>query len=203
MVVKASMMHLAIVETPVRLAKDGRSRPPHLKTWRDGWRHLRFLLLHSPEWLFLYPGLALVSLGLLGCALLTQGEVQLTPAIALDVHTLVVACFAILIGVQLVMFSALARRYGMMEGFLPRTANVHKIVLGMTLERLLRGALVILLLGVGGAVWETALWARSGFGPIMYNDVMRVLVPSLTAIAVATQLGASAQLATVFTIRRG
>lgn len=203
MVVKASMAGLAMVEVPTTLSPDGRSRPPHLKTWRDGWRHLRFLLLHSPEWLFLYPGLGLIGAGVAGCALLSQGEVRLTPTVSLDIHTLVVACFAILIGSQLVMFSALARRYGVMEGVLPRTANVDKIVLGMTLERTLLGALALVLAGCGGAAWETFAWARSGFGPIMYNDVMRVLVPSLTAIAVGIQMAASGLLASVFTLRRG
>ena len=119
MVVKAPLFGLTIAETPTTLKPDGRSRPPHLKTWRDGWRHLRFLLQHSPKWLFTYPGLVLLTAGVVGAAALSRGPVHVTPAIELDVHTLVAACFAMLIGVQMLMFGALARRYSIIEGFLP------------------------------------------------------------------------------------
>ncbi len=202
MVVKSSLNGLKIVEVPTILAVDGRSRAPHLKTWRDGWRHLRFLLLHSPEYLFLAPGLTLVAAGVVGCCLLSQGAVQLTRSVSLDVHTLVVACFAILMGAQLVMFSALARRYTVMEGVLPTSRGSQTLILGLTLETILQGALVLLLAGSAGVAWAIYGWAQSGFGPILYNNVMRLLVPSMTAIAVAIQLGASGFLASVFTLRR-
>ncbi len=202
MVVKASLYNLRIEETPTTLKPDGRSRPPHLKTWRDGWRHLRFLLLHSPRYLFIYPGLTLIALGLLGSLLLAPGEFQVTPQIKLDIHTLVVACFAVLIGVQLVMFGALARRYQALEGVLPPSANFHKFLLGLNLEPILQAALVIFLAGVAGAAWSVIHWASSGFGPILYNGVMRVLVISLTGVAVAIQLAAAGFLASVFTLRR-
>jgi hypothetical protein len=202
MVVKTAINGLKMVEVPTTLAVDGRSRAPHLKTWRDGWRHLRFLLLHSPEYLFLVPGLTLVTAGLIGCCLLSQGAVQLTRSISLDVHTLVVACFAILMGAQLMMFSALARRYTVMEGVLPTSRGSQTLVLGLTLETILQGALVLLLAGSAGVAWAIYGWAQSGFGPILYNNVMRLLVPSMTAIAVAIQLGASGFLASVFTLRR-
>ena len=202
MVVKTAINGLKMVEVPTTLAVDGRSRAPHLKTWRDGWRHLRFLLLHSPEYLFLVPGLALVTAGVAGCCLLSQGAVQLTKTISLDVHTLVVACFAILMGAQLMMFSALARRYTVMEGVLPTSRGSKTLILGFTLETILQGALVLLLAGSAGVAWAIYGWAQSGFGPILYNNVMRLLVPSMTAIAVAIQLGASGFLASVFTLRR-
>ena len=203
MVVKTALHGLRMEETPTTLKPDGRSRPPHLKTWRDGWRHLRFLLLHSPEYLFLAPGLALMTAGVLAACFLSQGAVKLTHAISLDVHTLVVACFAILMGAQLVMFSALARRYSVMEGVLPSGRRGDKaLTLGLTLETILQGALVLLLAGVAGVAWAIWGWAQSGFGPIPYNNVMRLLVPSMTAVALAIQLGASGFLASVFTLRR-
>lgn len=202
MVVKSALNGLTIVEVPTTLAVDGRSRAPHLKTWRDGWRHLRFLLLHSPEHLFVAPGVVLVAAGALGCCLLSQGSVQLTRTISLDVHTLVVACFSILIGAQLIMFGALARRYSVMEGVLPTSRGAQKLVLGLTLETILQGALGLVLLGLGGAAWAIYGWAQTGFGPILYNNVMRLLVPSMTAIALAIQLAASGFLASVFTLRR-
>jgi hypothetical protein len=202
MVVKAALNGLTIVEVPTVLSKDGRSRPPHLKTWRDGWRHLRFLLLHSPEWLFLAPGLALVTAGVIGCCLLSQGSVRLTHSISLDVHTLVVACFAILMGAQLIMFSGLARRYSVMEGVLPTSRGAQHLILGLTLETILQGAAVLLVLGGAGVTWAIVGWAQSGFGPILYNNVMRLLVPSMTAMALAIQLAAAGFLASVFTLRR-
>jgi hypothetical protein len=202
MVVKAALNRLRIEETPTTLKPDGRSRPPHLKTWRDGWRHLRFLLLHSPRWLFIYPGLLLITLGLAGSALLARGAVQITPSIELDIHSLVVACFSILIGVQLVVFGALARRYQTLEGVLPPSANFQKFLLGLSLEPILRAALVIFLAGAGGGAYAVAHWAGSGFGPIQYYGEMRVLVLSLTGVAVAIQLAAAGFLASVFSLRR-
>src|SRR5205823_13965411 len=108
MVMKATLTKLRVAEIPITLHKDGRSRQPHLRSWRDGWRHLRFMLLHSPRWLFIYPGLALITIGVAGSALLARHSVRITPRLELDVHSLMVACFAILIGVQLMMFGALA-----------------------------------------------------------------------------------------------
>ncbi|MBV9508954.1 MAG: glycosyltransferase family 2 protein [Caulobacteraceae bacterium] len=202
MVVKASLYGLTIEETPTTLKPDGRSRPPHLKTWRDGWRHLRFLLLHSPRWLFIYPGAALIVLGLLGCFSLALGEISLTAHISLNVHSLVVSCFAILIGVQLMMFGALARRYQTLEGVLPPAARFQKFLMGMNLESILQVALVIFVAGAAGVAWSVASWAGSGFGPIHYDSVMRVLVMSLTGVAVAIQLAAAGFLASVFALRR-
>jgi glycosyltransferase involved in cell wall biosynthesis len=202
MIVKASLRGLRIEETPTTLRPDGRSRPPHLKTWRDGWRHLRFLLLHSPRFLFIYPGVALILLGLAGSALLARGAVRVSPRLELDIHSLVVACFAVLIGVQLVVFGALARRYQMLEGVLPRAQRFEKFLLGFSLEPILQAAMVIFLAGALGAGWAVFAWAGSGFGPIQYNGVMRVLVMSLTAIAVAIQLAAAGFLASVFALRR-
>ena len=202
MVVKASLNHLNIVETPTTLKPDGRSRPPHLRSWRDGWRHLRFLLLHSPRWLFIYPGLALITVGAIGSAMLAQHAVRITPRLELDIHSLMVACFAVLIGVQLMMFGALARRYQMIEGVLPPIANFKEFLLGLSLERILQVAVVVFLGGAAGIVWAVMHWASLGFGPIPYNLVMRVLVIALTAVAVAIQLAASGFLASMFTLRR-
>jgi glycosyltransferase involved in cell wall biosynthesis len=202
MVVKAALNKLRIEETPTTLKPDGRSRPPHLRTWRDGWRHLRFLLVHSPRWLFSYPGVVLILLGLFGSVMLSLGAVQITPRIELDIHSLVVSCFAILIGVQLVVFGALARRYQTLEGVLPPSARFQKFLLGMNLESILQVSVIIFLAGVAGSAWALVHWAGSGFGPIHYNGVMRVLVTSLTAVAVAIQLAAAGFLASVFALRR-
>jgi len=201
MVVKSALHKLTFSEVPTTLKKDGRSRPPHLKTWRDGWRHLKFLLLHSPAWLFVYPGFALIAIGLAGSALLSRGAVHVTPTLELSIHTLIVSCFAVLIGAQFVSYGALAQRYATVEGFLPPPANFKRLIAGMSLEVLLRIAGVIGLFGLIGCGWAVTTWAGSGFGPILYDSVLRVLVPSLTAVALAAQLSATAFLTSLLTIR--
>ena len=202
MVVKAALNGLIIAETPTTLRPDGRTRRPHLKTWSDGWRHLRFLLLHSPKFLFIYPGAALTALGMTGVALLSRGGVRLTATLELDIHTLIASCFAILIGVQLLMYGGIARRYATVEGFLPPPRRMQPFLLGLTLETILKTSLVILLAGIGGSIWAVERWAELGFGPIQFYGVLRLLVVSLTAVAVSVQLAASGFLASVFTIRR-
>ena len=202
MVVKASLNGLRIEETPATLKPDGRSRAPHLKTWRDGWRHLRFLLIHSPKWLFIYPGTVLILLGLAGTAALAMGEVRMPSGIVLDIHSLVVSCFSIVIGVQLMMFGALARRYQTLEGVLPPTARFQKFLMGLNLEPILQVALVIFVAGAIGLGWAVWSWAGMGFGDIDNDSVMRVLVVSLTGVAVAIQMAAAGFLASVFALRR-
>jgi hypothetical protein len=145
----------------------------------------------------------MILLGLIGCAFLSQGAVRLVGVgIELSVHTLVVSCFSILIGTQLLGFAVLARRYAVIEGFLPPPSNFKGVVAGMTLEWALRLAAVVLVGGLCGAGWAVWRWAGAGFGPLGYDALMRVLVPSLTAVTAAVQLGASAFLASLFTLRR-
>jgi glycosyltransferase involved in cell wall biosynthesis len=201
MIVKSALRGLKISEVPTTLSPAGRSRPPHLRTWRDGWRHLRFLLLHSPLWLFLYPGFFFVAIGLVAIAGLWSGPVQLTPHVSIDIHSLVAACFAIIVGSQLMMFSALARKYAMVEGFLPPATTFKRTLLGLTLERILQCGFVLLVIGLIGSVWAVYNWVALGLGPITYNGIMRILVVSLTAIVIAVQMIASAFLSSIFEIR--
>jgi hypothetical protein len=202
MVVKASLNKLKIAEVPTTLSPDGRTRAPHLKTWRDGWRHLRFLLLHSPRWLFFYPGIVLVAAGLVGVVALAPGAVRVTPGLELSTHTLAAACFSIIIGSQLMLFSFVARRYALVEGILPERRNLGRLLSGLTLERLLQVALLFTVAGAAGVIWALLFWASVRFGAINYDFVLRVLLISLTAIAVGVQMAASAFLASVFNLRR-
>jgi hypothetical protein len=202
MIVKAALNELRIVEVPTTLSPDGRTRPPHLRTWRDGWRHLRFLLLHCPRWLFLYPGLALLSAGLVLAAVLAAGTRQITPTLGLGVHSLVAACFMVIIGIQIIAYGALARRHGAVEGILPTPRNWDRLVLGLNLERILQIGLVLFVLGSAGCVWAVTYWAGIGFGEIGYPLVLNVLVLSLTAVTAAIQLAFSGFLASVFELRR-
>ena len=196
MVVKSALAGYVIDEVPTTLARDGRSRPPHLHTWRDGWRHLRFLLLYSPRWLFLYPGLVMIGVGLVGVVALFPGQLRLG-AIALDVHTFVAACLAVLIGVQSVTFGMVARRYATMRGLLPESERYSGLLRLVTLERMLLIALGLVVIGVAGAIWCVAQWAGGGFGPIADSRILRVLVLSFTALAAGLQIGLAGFLAGV------
>jgi hypothetical protein len=188
MVVKSALAGYSIAEVPTTLARDGRSRPPHLHTWRDGWRHLRFLLLYSPRWLFLYPGMVMIALGLVGVAALFPGQLRIG-TISLDVHTFVAACIAILVGVQSVTFGLVARRYATLRGLLPTSARYSGLLRLVTLERMLLVALGLIVVGSAGAIWCVAQWAGAGFGQIADGRILRVLVLSFTALAAGFQIG--------------
>jgi glycosyltransferase involved in cell wall biosynthesis len=202
MIVKAKLWNLKMSEVPTTLSPDGRSRAPHLRTWPDGWRHLRFLVLHSPKWLFFYPGVALLCIGLSGVAILLPGPLQVFHNIVLDTNTLLAASFAVLIGVQLVAFSVLARRYAASEGFLPPVYRLPSVVTSATLERMLLVALGFLLLGGTAIGWAVWYWASLDFGSIADTRVMRTLTVGLLLVAISVQIAAGTFLASIFEIRR-
>jgi glycosyltransferase involved in cell wall biosynthesis len=191
MVVRSALAGHRITEVPTTLAKDGRSRPPHLRTWSDGWRHLRFLLMFSPRWLFLYPGLFLIAFGVVAAALLLPGPLLFTPTFELDLHTLIVGAFAIVIGVQCVSFAVIVRRYAASRGFLP-ASGIEKLDF-LTLERVLIAAGILLVLGLGGMMWCVITWASTGFGALdLTGRLIRVLTISVATITLALQIGFSA-----------
>ena len=192
MVVKAALSGYRIEEVPTRLYPDGRSRPPHLRTWRDGWRHLRFLLIYSPRWLFLYPGLALVAVGGAIAVALFPGPVRVG-AITLDVHTFIAGCISVLIGVQSISMGILARRYAAARGLLPPPRrSLSAFLIGLSLERLLMVALCAFVVAVVGLAWSIAQWVAVDFGQIADSRILRTLVVSLTALAAAIQLALTA-----------
>jgi hypothetical protein len=135
MVVKASLLGMKVSEIPTTLSPDGRSRAPHLRTWRDGWRSLRFLLMYSPRWLFLYPGIVLILLGLAGCIWLLPGP-RVIHGIGIDVHTLLYAFVSVLLGFQLVTFAVFTKVFATSEGLLPEDPRFRRIFSYMTLETL-------------------------------------------------------------------
>jgi hypothetical protein len=197
MVVRCRLARMRIAEVPTTLKKDGRSRPPHLRTWRDGWRHLRFLLIFSPRWLFFYPGLALLLFGAAFSILLLPGPVYITPNISLDIHTFLVSAVTILIGMQCISFAVIVRRYAAARGLLPRSKVVERYLVPLTLERVLVVALIIGLLGLGGMVWCVEQWADVGFGHLQYGVMIKILTVSITSIALALQLAFTAFLSAI------
>jgi len=173
MVIKATLRKLKIAEVPVTLSKDGRSRPPHLKPWRDGWRHLRFMLLFSPRWLFLYPGIALVVVGLLLGGVLLRGPVQLLPNITFDVHTFLMAAMFIIVGLQSISFAIIGRRFASRYGFIPRSEKFDRALESLTLERILLVAIILMLAGAGSLFWGLEQWAARNFGALNTSRTLR------------------------------
>ena len=186
MVVKAQINKLKIIEVPTTLSPDGRSRPPHLRTWRDGWRHLRFLLLYSPKWLFLIPGLTLMLIGLILFILIQQGPVQLMN-IHFDTNTLLYAGAFVVIGFQAVNFAVFTRIYAIQQGFLPKNSTLDKLYNFITLEAGLVIGVLITLAGLGGSVYSLYLWDQQDFGQLNYSSILRVVIPSVFAIMIGLQ----------------
>src|SRR6201995_1550831 len=187
MVVKATLAGQRVTEVPTTLDKDGRSRPPHLHTWRDGWRHLRFLLLFSPRWLFLFPGLALLLLGIVIGAVVIPRPLSVG-SVTFDVDTLVVASAMVVIGFQSVLFWLFTQVYAGSEGFLPEQQRVRRILKTLSLERGLLAGGVLLVVGIVGLAFSLSDWGGASFHSLDYNHALRLVVPSVTALIVSFQI---------------
>jgi glycosyltransferase involved in cell wall biosynthesis len=187
LVVKATLAKQRVSEVPTTLAKDGRSHPPHLRSWRDGWRHLRFLLLFSPRWLFFVPGLVLLIAGLVIGAAITAGQLKIG-GVTFDVDTLVAAGAMVVIGFQSVLFWLFTQVYAGSEGFLPEEPKVQRILGNLSLERGLLAGLVIGVAGLIGLVFSLTYWQAKGFGHLNYEHALRLMVPSVTALVLSCQL---------------
>ena len=177
LVVKAALAGWRIAEVPTTLSPDGRGRPSHLRSWRDGWRHLRFLLLFSPRWLFLYPGLALLAVGTILTGMLYFAPLRIAGA-GLDVHTMLYASAAALLGLQLCGFALFARLSAQNAGLLPRNAALERLLEAVTLER---GLALGLGVALAGFAWSAAAfwqWREAGFGALDPRVVMRDTIPA-------------------------
>jgi glycosyltransferase involved in cell wall biosynthesis len=186
MVIKASLRGMSITEVPVTLRPDGRSRPPHLRTWRDGWRHLRFMLLFSPRWLFLYPGAALLAAGVLLSILLIPGPLRIGSA-RLDIHTLLVAGFLALVGYQLVLFAVFTKIFAIREGFHPPHPLLERLFRYVTLEVGLAAGALMVLVGLLALVIAVVSWTAAGFGNLDPTLTMREVIPAVVLMALGTQ----------------
>jgi hypothetical protein len=187
MVVKAALHKQRVAEVPTTLAKDGRSRPPHLRSWRDGWRHLRFLLLFSPRWLFFLPGLVLLAAGVAIGAIVVPHPIRVG-AVTFDVDTLVAASAMVVIGFQSVLFWLFTQVYAGSEGFLPEEPKVTRLLEKLSLERgLLLGA-AIGVAGLTGLIFSLLYWHGQKFGQLDYEHALRLTIPSVTALIVSCQV---------------
>src|SRR6202140_5027972 len=186
MVIKASLKGMPIAEVPVALRPDGRAPPPHLRTWRDGWRHLRFMLLFSPRWLFLYPGLALFAVGVLLSALLIPGPLRVG-GLRLDIHTLLIASFLSLIGYQLVLFAVFTKILAGRTGFHPPSPLLEAVFRYVTVEVGLAAGALMVLVGLVALVVAVASWKAVGFGNLDPSLTMREVIPAVVLLALGTQ----------------
>lgn len=187
MVVKATLQGLSISEVPTTLSPDGRLRAPHLRTWRDGWRHLRFLLMYSPRWLFLYPGFALMLLGAAVTAWLLPGPRSVGP-LTLDVHTLLYASAAILVGFQAVLFAVLTKVFAIGVGLLPPDGRLQRLSRSITLEWGLLVGVVLIVGGLVGSTLAVGIWGSRAFGPLEPGETLRLVIPAVVAVALGSQV---------------
>lgn len=200
MVVKASLGGLRIAEVPTTLSKDGRSRPPHLRSWRDGWRHLRFLLVFSPRWLFLVPGLVGLTLGLMGTLLLALGPIRIG-SVALDVATQAYLAAMAILGYQAVLFALLTKLYAQREGFrLPQSRRFTRFAEKVSLESLSLLGVVLFLAGVIVAVVQVVIWGANGFGDLDPASTVRISTVALLFITLGAQSIMSGMFLGVLTI---
>jgi glycosyltransferase involved in cell wall biosynthesis len=187
MVVKATLHGLKITEVPTTFSKDGRSRPPHLRSWRDGWRHLRFLLIFSPRWLFFYPGVTMFLLGLILMAWIVPGT-KFILGVGLDIHTLVFASALIFVGLETTLFAFFTKVHGMNLKLLPPDPALEPFFGMVSLERGLLLGLALVAAGIAGSVHAMFVWSSAAFGPQQPQELMRIVVPSVTALTCGVQL---------------
>ena len=202
MIVKATMQGLRVTEVPTTLSPDAEGREPHLNTWRDGWRSLRLLLLYSPKWLFLYPGLFLLALGIAGMAWLIPGN-RSVGTIGFDVSTLLYFALAVIVGLQAVYYFITARWFGIMEGLLPEDHMIRRIVeRPRRLEWALLVGTALIVTGLGLSLYAVTRWNEADFGPLNYPDTLRIVIPAATLICVGMQTVFSALFLGVLGLRR-
>jgi glycosyltransferase involved in cell wall biosynthesis len=191
MVVKSSLAGLRMTEVPTTLSPDGRSRPPHLRSWRDGWRHLRFLLLFSPRWLFFYPGLIMLAAGVTLSAALLPGPLVLhfgATTRTLDVDSLTYALGLVLIGTHITVFAVSAKIFGTLEGFLPPNPRLNRLFKFVTLETGLLLGCVLLFIGASTLGYALYLWHATGFGNLSPTSMLRITLPSATAFMLGVEI---------------
>ena len=188
MVIKATLLGLRIAEVPTTLDKDGRSRGPHLRPWRDGWRHLRFMLLYCPRWLFLYPGAALFLAGTAAGLGLLVTELSWGRRVESEAPALLAASVAVLLGFQGVAFAYCSRIYALNEGLMPADKTLERMFRRYTLETGLAVGALLLLIGAVAGVCAATGWSPSAWGPLGPRERLLVAIPSATLLCLGGQV---------------
>ena len=194
MVVKAALAKLPMTEVPTTLRPDGRDRPPHLRTWHDGWRHLRFLLLFCPRWLFLYPGAVLTLIGLLIGGLVQQGPFQLF-GLGLGIHTLLYMGGAVVLGVQMIFLALIIKWVGVLSGVVPAPFWIRAWPRCLGVEAGVLSSMLLFAMGLYGSATEFLFWQQQGFSGLDPAVMMRRTIPAVTLMIIGGQMGTSTLLA--------
>jgi hypothetical protein len=201
MVVQATLHQLRIAEVPITLSKDGRTRPPHLRSWRDGWRHLRFLLMYSPRYLFLVPGLALMLAGTAVSVALLPGPLTVG-RVTLDVNTLLFAGAAVILGAQAILFSLFAKVFAITEGLLRPDPRLERMFRYVTLESGLIAGAAAFVAGLGLSVASLHAWRATGFGPLDPARSLRQVIPAALMMILGAQVIFSSFFLSILGLRR-
>ncbi len=184
MVVKSTLCDYKITEVPTTLKKDGRSHPPHLRSMRDGWRHLKFLLMHSPKWLFLYPGILLSAVGLVLMLILIRGPLAVGNVV-FDIQTLLYSSAMLLLGYNMIIFSKFTESYAVATGFIPTKKRRKSF---FTIEKGIVIGLVLFVIGLVASILAVTVWSSQEFGTLDPGKSMRLTIPAFTAIVMGAQL---------------
>jgi glycosyltransferase involved in cell wall biosynthesis len=187
MVVRATLRKMKITEVPTTLSPDGRSRAPHLRSWRDGWRHLRFLLLYSPRWLFFYPGALLMFIGLATGLWLLSGP-RVIGRVTLDVHTLLYSATTVFIGFQAVLFAIFTKVFAINAGLLPSDPGLDRLFRVYTLEKGLLVGAVLTFIGFAGSLYALSDWSARSFGPLAPAETLRIIIPAVLSLTLGCQI---------------
>jgi glycosyltransferase involved in cell wall biosynthesis len=201
MVVKSALHKLRIIEVPTTLQPDGRGRAPHLRSWHDGWQNLRFLLLYSPRWLFFYPGLAMMIIGLVVGILLVQGPI-IIGGIGFDAQTLLYAAAAVILGFQAIFFGVFTKVFAISEGLLPEDPKLTFKSIKVNLERGLIVGAALILTGLICSVYSVLTWKWHGFGVLDPLRTLRIIIPAITALIIGVQIVFSSFFLSVLGLRR-
>jgi glycosyltransferase involved in cell wall biosynthesis len=192
MIVRSALAGFNIQEVPTTLAVDGRNRPSHLRSWRDGWRHLKFLLMYSPRWLYLIPGAAMVLLGFTFATALMPGPLVIIEKLGLDLNSFIASCFLVVVGVQFLTIGAIARLFAMRAGFLPQSKRAEFLLGWLSTDRLLKIAVFLLTIAALGLTWAIWQWVKVDFGPLHSSLIPRVMIASLCGVVIAAQTAGAA-----------
>jgi len=201
MVVKATLLKMNIAEVPTTLWPDGRSRAPHLRSWRDGWRHLRFLLMYSPRWLFFYPGLCLMLIGLVIAVLLSGFPLPIN-GVVFDIHTMVYAAAMVTTGFQAALFAVYANKYAVSTQLIPDDPVMGRFAKMLKLEAGLAIGLVLLMLGFAGALFSLYRWWQAGLGDLNPSETMRTVIGSALLLAFGSQICFSSFFLSILDLKR-
>ena len=201
MVVKSSLKRLKISEVPTCLYPDGRSRKPHLRTWHDGWRHLRFLLMYSPRWLFLLPGISIVLISLILAAYILISPITIM-GITFDISSALYLTIISLVGFQMLFSYFMVKIYGAESGFLPYDKIICKIKRWFSLEKGILSGLFLTLLGIAGIIYTTSLWSDTGFGNLNPVNFIRKVIPSGFSLVLGIQIITSSFMMSILMIKK-